>query len=877
MDPAPSQPHAEIPGDAGRQRLRPVPGGGYAVSSTLPKLRPRRRTSRGYLLTHATPAPSSVSTGENTFSEENFHACMACIGTMETALRENSPDGGPLACLAELKKLRRLLPSRVLAFEFFTAFHLLEQKTQASLDSNSVSRSFLPLVLGKCVRDMRHYFERSFQRPDFPWLPKWKFYFDSLEIAGAGPLESLSPASTHQSGTEEASPDPEMLEVFAEEAAGLLESAERALLRWEALEDPEEQQRALRRAWHTLKGAANSLNLRALGQGFHALEDFVQTVDPQRPPSFIFGFLLATLDQTRDYTARLAFPPLPVWTHDWAADIVRLGHGPASPSEQTTAPVEKREKSLVRVEAEKLQALLQELSETSLLLLRLDGGLQNLMELQKRLVQNGNPREAKTLAGVLRNIRADQDQIRRRLKQSQNDLAALNMMPAGVLFRRLQRVFRDAVQQEGKNASLAIEGGETLLDRSVLDALFDPLLHLVRNAVAHGLESNETRRSLGKPEAGRVLLRAVPFSNQVVFEVRDDGAGIRTDKVLARAREKGLVPDTTTVLSDGQALELLFTPGFSTADAVTEVAGRGVGLDAVKKQIEAMNGTLAVDSSEGTGSLWSVTVPLSLSALEILEVQAAGRIFALPLSQVEQCLLLDPSLLDEGRYPWRGGWLPCHSLAGLFELPDAGSPRHGVVLNTASGRFLATVDQLVVRREAILKSLGFLEPHLPWYAGAVLDARGLLLPVLHPAALLRKLPQPHAFLAAPPAPPPSQPLALVVDDSPSVRIQLRHKLQEFGFCVQEAANGLAALDRLEEKRFQLILTDQEMPGMTGLELLRAIAKHATAAATPVVMITSSQDEALQLKARQSGAFAFLPKPPRDEDLQSVLRELHLFP
>jgi chemotaxis protein histidine kinase CheA len=853
-------------------RLRPQPGSGFSISSTLPRLRTRRRTARGHLLTSAVPEAKAAE--EIRFGAEDHAACMAGLAAIEQALAgENRIE----ACLEELKKLRKLLPTKALGFEFFTAFHLLSEQTQACLATGS--RRFLPLILHKCVRDMRHYFERKYQRPNFPWLPKWKFYFDSLKIAGAHGGEARADASSAASGPDL---DPEMLEVFAEEANGLLEAAERALLNWEAMDNPEEQQRALRRAWHTLKGAANSLDLRALGQGFHVLEDFVQTADPHHPPAFTFSFLFSTLDQTRGYVAGLAFSPPPAWNHDWAAELARLRQGQGGGAAPAAAPAaESREKALVRVEAEKLQALLHDLSETGLIQLRLESGLRELETFQASLSQKGQAGEAKALAHLLRTLRGDHDQARRRLKQLQTDLASLNMTPANVLFRRLQRVFRDAIQQEGKNAALVLEGGGTLLDRSVLDALFDPLLHLVRNAVAHGLESNARRQALGKPESGTVLLRAVPFSNQVVFEVRDDGAGIRTDKVLARAIERGLVSPETRELSPSQAVNLLFTPGFSTADTVTEVAGRGVGLDAVKQQIESLNGTLSVDSTEGVGSLWSVTVPLSLSALEILEIGAGGQNFAFPLSQVEQCLLLDGSRLRDGRYSLRGEELPFHPLAALLGMgAEPPAHRHGVVVNTGSDRALIGVDMLVARREAILKSLGFLEPRMPWFAGAALDGRGTWVPVLHLAALLRRA-SGHPVSSPPPKPaPPSQPqgpAVLVVDDSPSVRSLLRQMLETFGFSVTEACDGEEALAQLEGKRFHLILTDQEMPRKTGLDFLRAVNAHPAAKGTPALMITSLREESLQAAAREAGAFAFLPKPPREEDLRSVLQELKLLP
>lgn len=871
--PAPNPEERPAPEESRRMRLRPSPGGGFSISSTLPRLRTRRRTARGYLLTSA--APEAKAAPGIRFGAEEHATCMAGLAAIEQAL---AGENGVEASLEEFKKLRKQLPTKALAFEFFTSYHLLLEQTQACLGTGS--RQFLPLILHKCVRDMRHYFERKYQRPNFPWLPKWKFYFDSLKIAGASGGEARAGVSSAASGPEL---DPEMLEVFAEEAHGLLEEAERALLSWEAMDNPEEQQRALRRAWHTLKGASNSLDLRALGQGFHVLEDFVQTADLHHPPAFTFPFLFSTLDQTRGYIAGLAFSPPPAWKQDWAADLARLrqGQGGGSAPAATAPAAESREKTLVRVEAEKLQALLHDLSETNLIQLRLENGLRELETVQASLSQKGQAGEAKTLANLLRTLRGEHDQARRRLKQLQTDLAALNMTPANVLFRRLQRVFRDAIQQEGKNAALVLEGGGTLLDRSVLDALFDPLLHLVRNAVAHGLEANAKRPALGKPENGTVLLRAIPFSNQVVFEVRDDGAGIRADKVLARAVERGLVPPDTSELSPSQAVSLLFTPGFSTADTVTEVAGRGVGLDAVKQQIEAMNGTLAVDSTEGVGSIWSVTVPLSLSALEILEIGAGGQSFAFPLSQVEHCLLLDGSRLRDGSYSLRGERLPFHSLAALLGIgEESPAHRHGVVVNTGSDRALIGVDMLVARREAILKSLGFLEPRMPWFAGAVLDGRGTWVPVLHLAALLRRASGSPASCPPPkpaPAPQPQGPAALVVDDSPSVRSLLRQKLQAFGFSVTEASDGEEALAQLEGKRFRLILTDQEMPRKTGLEFLRAVNAHPTAKGTPALMISSLREESLQAEAREAGAFAFLPKPPRDEDLRSVLQELKLLP
>jgi chemotaxis protein histidine kinase CheA/CheY-like chemotaxis protein len=691
--------------------------------------------------------------------------------------------------------------------------------------------------------------------------------------------------------------DPELLEAFLEEGRQLLEPVETALMAWERGEDPSARQAELRRHFHTLKGAANSIGLRGLGGDFHVLEERMQQAVGEEERVRWIPLVLGCMDETRSYLAALASDPAAPWAGGWEA---RFAGAPAEASASTAAaaPVEK---AAVRVEADRVRQLLDQSGEMVADLSRAEAYFQDLSAVRRQLenlreqmvresedVRSGKPfavgtlgaweKECAGLSGQLARLHrthgATQNAVLRRGRQLQKDLAGLNMGPVSNLFRRLQRVFRDALQEESKEAAFETEGGQTRLDRTVLDRLYGPLLHVVRNAVAHGIEKPEVRTARGKPAAGRVRLAAIPFSDHVRIEVSDDGAGIDANAVRRRAIQRGLLPAEATDLSDEEVIRLLFTPGFSTKETVSSVAGRGVGLDVVKEEIEGMNGSVSVRFTPGQGAVWSIRVPLNLSASEALLVRAGEIRAALPLAYVVRCHRLRTEDFEsrQGRLVLASCGLPYFALHEVLGSSAGEDPTHGIEVDAGSTRAVLGVHAILTRREVVSLDPGPLLRRMPVLSGVAPDSDGTLLPVLQIPQMLRRLAGTEVL-------PPS--LAetrscrvLLVDDSSSVRLAHKVLLEKMGWTVDLAVDGAEALGKIRaDNAYDLVLSDLEMPGLDGRALLKAVRADVDLQRLPIVIVTSRRESAMVKALVAEGADACLSKPLDVAQLLSFVSRL----
>ncbi|MDI3257246.1 MAG: chemotaxis protein CheA [Kyrpidia sp.] len=295
----------------------------------------------------------------------------------------------------------------------------------------------------------------------------------------------------------------------------------------------------------------------------------------------------------------------------------------------------------------------------------------------------------------------------------QNLVMTIRMVPVDTVFNRFPRMVRDLARELGKKVDFTVRGGDTGLDRTVIDEIGDPLVHLLRNAVDHGLESPEERRALGKPETGRVELVAYHSGNHVFIEVSDDGRGVDREKVIQKAVERGLVERSEAqAMTDGQVFDLLFQPGFSTKDVVSDVSGRGVGLDVVKSKLEQVGGKVQVESKPGQGTKWIIQLPLTLSIIQAMLVSLAGEKYAVPLhSIVETAVIHRQEIRDlhgQQVIPFRGRVIPLIDLERLYELHRDGIREEENVLIVRRGeRFAAfIVDEFLGQQEIVLKSLG---------------------------------------------------------------------------------------------------------------------------------------------------------------------------
>lgn len=445
------------------------------------------------------------------------------------------------------------------------------------------------------------------------------------------------------------------------------------------------------------------------------------------------------------------------------------------------------------------------------------------------------------------------------------------------LFQRFTRTIRELSRESGKPLQLLVFGGDTAIDRVVFDGLYDPLLHIVRNAVAHGFEPAEERLRRGKPEVGSIWLSARRKGNTIEIEIKDDGRGIQLDKVRRRAMEKGFIAADETI-DDSELMLMIFRPGFSTAETTDATSGRGVGMNVVMDRLGALNGTINILSDPGHGTSIRLTLPLSLIIINVIQFRCGNQPFVIPTNLVEEIVHLPPAEDPPTELNHRELTIPVIHLQKVFRLPSAtaesGQPqqRFAIVVQ-ASGRNLALlVDAIISQEDTVIKPFGPFLQGMPHLAGSSIAGDGSLRLVVNPTRLLDQ--ETLIGTDAAPAEMPAKDEALrilVVDDSLSVRKFAVMVLRAHGFEVVTATQGLEALAELEKTPVDLILTDLEMPVMHGYELLGELGRRNLLESIPTLVLSSRAGQAHRDKALALGARDYLVKPFEEESLVATVR------
>jgi two-component system chemotaxis sensor kinase CheA len=538
----------------------------------------------------------------------------------------------------------------------------------------------------------------------------------------------------------------DLLTEFHGEAVEHLQQIEAALLALERQPDDPEALNSIFRSFHTIKGNAGFLGLGPMHRLAHEVESLLDLARNHklRLHSGIITEILRSRDALQALVQQVglalekAVAPdrvIPVahliaavrrWIESpeqpaAAPDTVAVPSVPAPAAEG--AAVAAGPSQTVRVATEKLDSLMDVVGE--------------LVIVQSQLIET-----AMGLGAAAGPLQRDIAQLGRIAKELQRTAMALRMIPIKPAFQKMERLARDLARDCGKRVDFTTEGEDTELDRTVVEEIGDPLVHMVRNALDHGLETPEERRALGKPETGAVCLRAFYQGSSVILELRDDGRGIDPAKILAKALRQGLVPAGTD-LSREEIFELIFLPGFSTAEKVTSVSGRGVGMDVVKRNIERLRGRIEVSSEVGRGSVFQIKLPLTLAIIDGLVVRVGNDRFILPSTSVQMALrptreaivtIQGGEVLDHN-----GRLLPLHRLGRRFGIEArAQDPWDGiVVIVESSGKVCALlVDEMVTKQEVVIKSLGAFMQNLPGVSGGAILGDGNIALILDPIALL---------------------------------------------------------------------------------------------------------------------------------------------
>ncbi|HRH82324.1 MAG TPA: Hpt domain-containing protein [Thiobacillaceae bacterium] len=504
--------------------------------------------------------------------------------------------------------------------------------------------------------------------------------------------------------------------------------------------------------------------------------------------------------------------------------------------------------------------------------------LQELTRLLAESVNDVSTAQENLLSGM---DEADQALVlqARMTRSLQQELMHLRMVPLNSLAERLHRVVRQTAKELGKKAQLEIRGGETELDRNVLDRLAAPLEHLLRNAVAHGIEAPEARRTRDKPEMGELGLSARQEGNEIIITFDDDGAGVDLERVRERAVALGMIaPDEA--IGHERLEALLFAPGFTTAREVTEVAGRGIGLDVVKNELAGIGGRIRMETEAGRGTRFIIRLPLTLAVSQVTLVRVGGQVFALPANLVHLVREVRQQEFHElqqaGQVESDGLGYPLRYLGDLVDRrPEIGDNRFRTLLLLHAGdqRLALWVDMLEGNFEAVVKNVGPQIARIAGISGATVLGDGRIALILNPFALHEQVPVSPQEMEAMVGEEVLTPLVMVVDDSLTVRKITGRLLIREGFRVATAKDGIEALELLQEEVPAVMLLDIEMPRMDGFEVARHMRADGRTRDLPIIMITSRTADKHRQHALYLGVNAYLGKPYREEELLAEIRRL----
>ncbi|MFZ6690633.1 Hpt domain-containing protein [Undibacterium sp. SXout20W] len=506
----------------------------------------------------------------------------------------------------------------------------------------------------------------------------------------------------------------------------------------------------------------------------------------------------------------------------------------------------------------------------------------------------------RTIDGAATNLHT-QARLTRELQQ---DLMRVRMIPFASVSERLYRVARQTAKEVDKRVNLDIRGTNVEMDRGVLEKMVGPFEHLLRNAIVHGIESREARRQLGKDETGELLIEVRQEGNEVVIRFNDDGQGLNLNVIREKAQSSGLLLSDETV-SDVETANLIFEPGFSTVSEVTELAGRGVGMDVVRSEAASLGGRVEVATAAGKGAEFTIHLPLTLAVTQVVLLSSGGRTFAVPSVLVEQVQHLKSNALanayNDGAIMWQEQRVRMHYLSSLLgyrdAIPTAQQYTPLLIMKSGTDRVAIHVDDIVGNREVVVKNIGPQLSRMIGIAGATVLGSGDIVLIINPVPLAQRVEHEHARLPQPGVETRNvgavadihetqyqekshteavqglrtQHSVMVVDDSLTVRRVTQRLLVREGYQVILAKDGIDALEQLQSVTPDIMLVDIEMPRMDGFDLTRNVRSDARTSHIPIIMITSRTADKHRNYAKELGVNEYFGKPYREDDLLAAIR------
>ncbi|HEY1288999.1 MAG TPA: Hpt domain-containing protein [Burkholderiales bacterium] len=731
--------------------------------------------------------------------------------------------------------------------------------------------------------------------------------------------------------------DQALMPVFLEEAQELVPAIGADLRDWKANPGNDNVSQSLRRGLHTLKGSARMAGAIRLGELTHLMESRIEAaIEANAFTPELFSELEEKMDRlSADVERMRAGPEEPA-----APAGVAAAPGQERPRAVLEAAPLQPAAAMLRVNADTLDHLINEAGEVAIARSRVEAELRLIRQALHDLSESvgrmrGQLREVEVQADSQmqsqltvqedKKEKADYDplefdrytrlqELTRLMAESLNDVASIQAalgknvgdtdaallaqtrttrevqqqlmrmraVPFSNLNERLYRVVRQTARELDKKAELEIEGADVELDRSVLERISAPLEHMLRNALAHGIESPAARAKEGKPETGRIVLALRQEANEIALVLSDDGGGLDLERLHQKAIDKSIV-SSTQQLSDAEKAQLIFASGLSTAEAVTELAGRGVGMDVVRNEIATIGGRIDISTARGQGTTFTVYLPLTLAVTQAVLIRSGGGFFALSTAMVEQVLRVRSDemagLYATKRVEFQGRNYPLHSLAHMFggsvstELQTYNSV---LLLRSGIQRAALHVDELIGNQEIVVKSLGPQLARMAWVGGATVLADGSIVPLINPVVLARRtlsgVPDFEHTTLVPhlkgrgQKPETVAPIVMVVDDSLTVRKITTRLLEREGYQVVTAKDGLEALEQMRETLPAIMLVDIEMPRMDGFDLTRNVRGDPRTKDIPIIMISSRTADKHRSQAAALGVNQFLGKPYQEAEL-----------
>jgi chemosensory pili system protein ChpA (sensor histidine kinase/response regulator) len=735
--------------------------------------------------------------------------------------------------------------------------------------------------------------------------------------------------------------DVQLLPIFLEEAQELLPQIGSDIRDWKAKPNDQNVVQSLQRGLHTLKGSARMAGAIRLGELTHIMESRMEAaLEAKEFPAELFAELEEKMDRlSLDLERMQAGPSSAPDAEPAAAPVTEASFEKttvqAMPAPRAEPPLP-NPAAMLRINADTLDHLINEAGEVAIARSRIEAELRTVKQSLGDLTESvgrlrGQLREVEVQADsqmqsrkseieerksefdplefdrytrlqeltrgmaeslhditaiqqtLLKNVGDSEGALQQQARTSrdvQQELMRMRAVPFSNLNERLYRVVRQTAREVEKKAELDIEGSQVELDRSVLEKIGAPLEHMLRNALAHGLETPAARLAAGKPESGRIGITLKQESNEIALVLSDDGAGLDLDKLYRKAVERGILQPHEPV-SDADKMQLIFASGLSTADAVTELAGRGVGMDVVRSEITSIGGRVDIASTRGKGTTFAIYLPLTLAVTQVVMVRAGSALLAISAAMVENVLRLKAdamaSLYDTRVIELQDRSYPLHYLQQLLGVAGATEiqPYNSVLLlRSGIQRIALHVDELIGNQEIVVKTVNPQLARVPGVAGATVLADGSIVLIANPVQLAQRArvaPAVKASLApqaaaVEPDLKGAAPIVMVVDDSLTVRKITSRLLEREGYQVLTAKDGVDALQQLKDSIPAVMLVDIEMPRMDGFDLTKNVRGDPRTAGIPIIIISSRTADKHRNQAAQLGVNAFLGKPYQESEL-----------